>query len=215
MIGGDEINTKKRNFDQEAVNWDQIPRRVKVAQDVAHSMIQEITLTPDMDVMDFGCGTGLLTFALQPFVRSITGVDSSQGMLDIFKTKIKEQNLNNVKAEFIDLDNGDVLNSSYHLIVSSMTLHHIKNIVPLLEQFYSILLPSGQLAIADLDLDDGQFHSDNEGVFHFGFDRKELHQMFIETGFRDVRYRTAAQVEKPADDDRTRLFSLFLIIGRK
>ena len=178
-------------------------------------MIQEITLTPDMDVMDFGCGTGLLTFALQPFVRSITGVDSSQGMLDIFKTKIKEQNLNNVKAEFIDLDNGDVLNSSYHLIVSSMTLHHIKNIVPLLEQFYSILLPSGQLAIADLDLDDGQFHSDNEGVFHFGFDRKELHQMFIETGFRDVRYRTAAQVEKPADDDRTRLFSLFLIIGRK
>lgn len=215
MFGGDEINTKKRNFDQEAVNWDQIPRRVKVAQDVAHSMIQEITLTPDMDVMDFGCGTGLLTFALQPFVRSITGVDSSQGMLDIFKTKIKEQNLNNVKAEFIDLDNGDVLNSSYHLIVSSMTLHHIKNIVPLLEQFYSILLPSGQLAIADLDLDDGQFHSDNEGVFHFGFDRKELHQMFIETGFRDVRYRTAAQVEKPADDDRTRLFSLFLIIGRK
>ncbi|MFZ1982323.1 MAG: class I SAM-dependent methyltransferase [Smithella sp.] len=215
MFGGDEINTKKRNFDQEAVNWDQIPRRVKVAQDVAHSMIQEINLTPDMDVMDFGCGTGLLTFALQPFVRSITGVDSSQGMLDIFKTKIKEQNLNNVKAEFIDLDNGDVLNSSYHLIVSSMTLHHIKNIVPLLEQFYSILLPSGQLAIADLDLDDGQFHSDNEGVFHFGFDRKELHQMFIETGFRDVRYRTAAQVEKPADDDRTRLFSLFLIIGRK
>jgi len=214
-LGGDEINTKKHNFDQEAASWDQVPRRVKVAQDIAHSMIQEITLTPDIDIMDFGCGTGLLTFSLQPLVRSITGVDSSQGMLDVFKTKIKEQNLNNVKAEFIDLDNGDVLTGSYNLIVSSMTLHHIKNIAPLLEQFYSILLPSGQLAIADLDLDDGQFHSDNEGVFHFGFDREELHRMFIGAGFRDVRHRATAQVEKAVGYGPTRLFTLFLIIGRK
>ncbi len=178
-------------------------------------MIQEITLTPDMDVLDFGCGTGLLTIALQPFVHSITGVDSSQGMLDVFESKIKEHNLNNVKAEYIDLDNGDVLTGSYHLIVSSMTLHHIKNITSLLKQFYSILLPSGQLAIADLEPDDGQFHSNNEGVFHFGFDRENLHRMFIEIGFRDVRYLTAAQVEKPVEGDHTRLFSMFLKIGRK
>jgi len=107
------------------------------------------------------------------------------------------------------------MTGSYHLIVSSMTLHHIKNIDPLLEQFYSILLSSGQLAIADLDLDNGQFHSNNEGVFHFGFDRKELHRMFIDIGFCDVQHLTAAQVEKPVGDDRTRLFSLFLITGRK
>jgi 2-polyprenyl-3-methyl-5-hydroxy-6-metoxy-1,4-benzoquinol methylase len=178
-------------------------------------MIQEITLTPDIDVMDFGCGTGLLTFSLQPLVRSITGVDSSQGMLDVFKTKIKEQNLNNVKAEYIDLDKGDVLSGSYHLIVSSMTLHHIKNLMPLLKQFYSTLLPSGRLAIADLDLDDGQFHSNNEGVFHCGFDRKELRRMFIETGFRDVQHLTAAQIEKPVEGSRTRLFSMFQMNGRK
>ena len=215
MSGEKEISTKKRDFDQEAANWDQVPGRVKVAQDIAQSMIREITLTPGMDVLDFGCGTGLLTFALQPFVRSITGVDSSPGMLDVFKTKIKEENLKNVKAEYIDLDKGDVLTGSYHLIVSSMTLHHIKNITPLLKQFYSMLLPSGQLAIADLDLDDGQFHSNNEGVFHFGFDRKELHRMFIDIGFRDVRHLTAAQVEKPVENCPTRLFAMFLITGRK
>ena len=214
-LGGYEINTKKRNFDQESTNWDQVPRRVKVAQDIAQSIIREISLTPDMDVLDFGCGTGLLTLALQPFVRSITGVDSSQGMLDVFKTKIKEHNLNNVKADYIDLDMGDVLTGSYHLIVSSMTLHHIKNITPLLKQFHSILLPSGQLAIADLDLDYGKFHSDNEGVFHFGFDREDLHRMFRDIGFCNVRYQTAAQVEKAVGDGLTRLFALFLITGRK
>jgi ubiquinone/menaquinone biosynthesis C-methylase UbiE len=214
-LGVDEINNKKRNFDQEAVNWDHVPGRVKLARDIAHSIIQEIVLTPDMDVLDFGCGTGLLTFALQPFVHSITGVDSSQGMIDVFKTKIKEQKLNNVKADYIDLDKGDVLNGSYHLIVSSMTLHHIKNITPLLKQFYSILLPSGQLAITDLEPDNGQFHSNNEGVFHFGFDRKELYRMFIDTGFCDVKHLTAAQIEKQVEGGRTRLFSIFLLTGRK
>jgi len=210
-----EINTKKRNFDQEATNWDQVPGRVKVAEDIAQSMIREITLTPDMDVLDFGCGTGLLTFALQPFVNSITGVDSSRGMLDVFRKKIKEQNLKNVKAEFVDLEKGDVLRGSFHLIVSSMTLHHIKNITPLFKQFHSLLLPSGQLAVGDLEPDDGQFHSDNEGVFHFGFDRKELHQIFADNGFRDVRHLTAAQVEKPVEGGQIRLFEIFLIIGRK
>jgi hypothetical protein len=85
----------------------------------------------------------------------------------------------------------------------------------LLKQFYSILLPSGQLAVDDLDLDDGQFHSNNEGIFHLGFDRKELCRMFTDTGFRDVRHMTAAQIEKPVGDGRTRLFSMFLITGRK
>jgi ubiquinone/menaquinone biosynthesis C-methylase UbiE len=215
MSGETEINTEKRNFDQEAANWDQVPERVKVARDIAQSMIREITLTPDMDVLDFGCGTGLLTFALQPFVRSLTGVDSSLGMLNVFNEKIKEQHLRNVKANYLDLEKGDVLRGSYHLIVSSMTLHHIKNTSPLLKQFYSILLPSGQLAIADLDLDDGKFHGNNDGIFHFGFDREDLHRMFIDAGFRDVRHRAAAQVEKPVGGGQTRLFAMFLMTGRK
>ena len=215
MAEYNEVDTEKRNFDQEAANWDQVPGRVKVARDIAQSMIKEITLTPDMDVLDFGCGTGLLALALQPFVRSITGVDSSLGMLDVFKTKIKEQHLSNVKANYLDLDKGEVLTGSYHLIVSSMTLHHVKNINPLLKQFYSILLPAGLLAIADLDLDDGKFHSNNDGVFHFGFDRKSLHRMFIDERFRDVREQGAAQIEKPLGEGNPRLFSVFLMICRK
>jgi ubiquinone/menaquinone biosynthesis C-methylase UbiE len=215
MSGGYEIDTKKRNFDQDAANWDQIPGRIKVAQDIAQSMIHELTLTPDMDVLDFGCGTGLLTLALQPFVRSITGVDSSQGMLDVFKTKIKEQNLTNVEAEYIDLDKGDILRGSYHLIVSSMTLHHIKNISPLLKQFYSMLLPSGRVGVADLDLDDGQFHGNNDGVYHFGFDRETLRRIFMETGFQNVQSIHAAEIEKPVNDAKNRLFTIFLMTASK
>ena len=215
MAEDNEINTEKRNFDQEAANWDQVSGRVEVASDIAQSMIKKITLTPDMDVLDFGCGTGLLTLALQPYVRSITGVDSSPGMLDVFKTKIKEQHLSNVKANYLDLDKGEVLTGSYHLIVSSMTLHHIKNISPLLNQFYSILLQSGLLAIADLDLDDGKFHSNNDGVFHFGFDRAILRKAFTEAGFDNVQDVSATKVEKTNLNKEMRQFTVFLMTGQK
>ena len=55
------------------------PGRVKMAHDVARAIIGTIQPEPAMDVLDFGCGTGLLTLALQPHVRTITAVDRLAG----------------------------------------------------------------------------------------------------------------------------------------
>jgi ubiquinone/menaquinone biosynthesis C-methylase UbiE len=209
------MNTEKRDFDKEAASWDENPVRVKLAKDVARAISKQIVLTPEMNVMDFGCGTGLLTIQLQPLVRSITGVDSSQGMLDIFNTKISRLKLTNVRALLVDLDKGDTLADNYHLIVSNMTLHHVKEMQPLFDQFYNIMTPAGYLCIADLDMDEGQFHDDNTGVFHFGFDRKTLRKSFIEAGFENVHDMTAAEVVRPARNGEMRQFTVFLMTCQK
>ncbi|MCX5805778.1 MAG: class I SAM-dependent methyltransferase [Proteobacteria bacterium] len=209
------MNTEKRDFDKEAASWDEHPARVKLAKDIANVISRQIILTPEMDIMDFGCGTGLLTIQLQPLVHSITGIDSSQGMLNIFNTKVVKLKLPNVRSQLIDLDKGDTLAGNYHLIVSSMTLHHIKEIQPLFDQFYSIMAPGGYLCIADLDLDDGQFHEDNTGVFHFGFDRATLRKVFIESGFDNIRDIGAAEVVKPSINGEMRRFTMFLMTGQK
>ncbi len=168
-----------------------------------------------MDVLDFGCGTGLLTLELQPLVHSITGVDSSRGMLDVLQAKVKDGNLANVKTGCLDLEKGDLLEGSYDLVVSSMTLHHIREINPLLDQFYAILRPDGQLCIADLDPDDGQFHSNNASVFHFGFPEAELRRAFAQAGLTEVRYQKVASVRKPIAGGGERVFTIFLMTGRK
>ncbi|MFA5321575.1 MAG: class I SAM-dependent methyltransferase [Smithella sp.] len=209
------MSTAKRNFDQDAASWDDKPARVKLVQDIAEAIVEEIKPAPAMDVLDFGCGTGLLTLRLQPFVRSITGVDSSRGMLDVLDAKIKDQNMTNIKTHFLDVENNGHLEGSYHLITSSMTFHHIRNIPAVLNQFQNILLPSGNLCIADLDVDDGEFHENNDGVFHFGFDRESLRRIFEEAGFRNIKYQTAAQVTKPVQGGKTREFKVFLITGNK
>jgi ubiquinone/menaquinone biosynthesis C-methylase UbiE len=209
------MNTEKRDFDKEAVSWDEHPPRVKLANDIVRAISNHIVMTSDMDVMDFGCGTGLLTIQLQPLVNSIMGIDSSQGMLDIFRMKIAQQNLTNVKALFLDLDKGDVLTGHYHLVVCNMTLHHINEIRPLFEQFYKVTAPGGYLCIADLDSDAGQFHDSNTGVCHFGFDRATLRKIFIEAGFDDIHAITAAEVVKPTVNGEMGQFTVFLMSGRK
>ncbi len=135
-------------------------------------------------------------------------------MLDILKSKIKSRNLGNVTARHLDLEKGAVLDGRYDVIVSSMTFHHIKGIKPLLGQFYRILAPSGYLCVADLDPDDGQFHSSNDGVFHFGFNQTELRRAFAEAGFVSIEYRPAAGVLKPIAGGE-RLFTIFLMTGQK
>jgi len=204
-----------RDFNKVAATWDEEPRRLKLAGDVADSIAKNIPLTSSMDVLDFGCGTGLLTLNLQRHVRSITGVDSSQGMLEKLREKTEHLGVSNVAAVYKDMDKGDVLEGGFHLITSCMTLHHIKNIEPLLHIFYNCILPSGYIAIADLDLDDGQFHEDSTGVFHNGFDRTWLHQMLREAGFDNVNGITATSISKPTAGKGSQEFTVFLLTARK
>ena len=209
------MNIERRDFDKEAATWGEAPARVKLANDIVAAISDEIVLTSNMDVLDFGCGTGLLTLRLQPVVRSITGVDSSEGMINVLKAKIDKQNLSNVRTQYIDNEEGDIPEGNYDLIVSGMTLHHVKEIRSLIDRFYGIIAPSGYLCIADLDLDGGKFHDNNDGIFHFGFDRTELRRYFMDAGFGDIRERTAAEVMKPVSEGGVRPFTVFLMTGRK
>jgi 2-polyprenyl-3-methyl-5-hydroxy-6-metoxy-1,4-benzoquinol methylase len=209
------MDAVRKNFDPEAAVWDEDPGRVRVAADIARAVIAEAHLTSNTDVLDFGCGTGLISLALQPFVRSVTGMDSSRGMLDVFQNKIAATHIGNVKGVLLDPEMAGVLTGHYHLIVCSMTLHHIQTVEPLLRQFYQVLNPVGLLCIADLDSDGGRFHSSSEGVFHAGFGREDIRRMLLTAGFRDLHVMQASQIEKPVGDNRTEVFTVFLMTGRK
>ena len=209
------MNTEQRDFNKEASSWDENPVRVKLVQDVANTIKEQVELTNKMDVMDFGCGTGLLTLQIQPFVNSVTGIDNSEGMIKVLNSKITALELNNVKSLLVDLYKGDILAGNYDLIVSNMTLHHIKDIDSLLNQFYTILKPGGYICLCDLDSEEGKFHNDNTGVFHFGFSREELKNKYIKAGFKNVTETTAAEVTKPNIDGELQTFSIFLVTGQK
>lgn len=206
---------ERKDFDKEAATWDQNPGRVKLADDVADTIIREIKPSRDMDILDFGCGTGLVTLRLQPFVKTITGADSSKGMLGVLQDKVSRLGLKNVETQFVDFERGGLVAGKFHVVVSSMTLHHIHNPAPLFQQLRDLLYPGGTLCISDLDKEDGSFHGDNTGVLHFGFERPHLIGLLKKAGFQEVRDITAAVVMKEIKMKGKKTFTVFLIIGKK
>ncbi len=56
----------------------------------------------DMDILDVGCANGLYTLPIAQHVKSVTGIDISQEMLDIAQAEAAQKNVNNVR--FINTD---------------------------------------------------------------------------------------------------------------
>lgn len=188
--------TQPRNFDAAALQWDEEPRRVKLAEEIAAAIKNSIPLSHEWDALDFGCGTGLVTLQLAPCLRTVTGTDSSSGMIERLNAKIATSGISNVSAELCDPATGALPAGRYHLITSAMTLHHVADIAPLLRSFKALLHPGGRIALADLEAEDGDFHDDATGVFHNGFSAEELSGLLEQASFSAVTITTATTVAK-------------------
>ncbi|HJV36975.1 class I SAM-dependent methyltransferase [Geomonas sp.] len=205
------VKEGRRDFDAVAQQWDQEPRRQKLAEDVVAAIRKEVPLSKEMNALDYGCGSGLVTLGLRPYVKSITGADSSQGMLDVLNAKIRQGELGNVETRLLDLEERVNLRRRYDLIVSSMTMHHVDDVAALIGALSDGLRRGGWLAIADLKAEDGSFHDNPTGVLHAGFEPSFLKSVFESCGLSTVRVVTAAVVDKSND----RHNQVLLCVGRK
>jgi 2-polyprenyl-3-methyl-5-hydroxy-6-metoxy-1,4-benzoquinol methylase len=208
------MEKERRDFETVAARWDSNPGRVRIANEVAAAIRRSVTLSPHMAVLDYGCGTGLLSLQLLPQVGSLCGADSSPAMLEVMTGKIAAQGIANARTQFVDFEHGAHASGSYDLIVSSMVTHHVPDTAALFAEWFRLLNPGGQIAFADLDSEDGAFHGDNTGVFHLGFDRAHLRELLQQAGFSEVRDSTATSVNKEVEG-RQREFPIFLIVARK
>ncbi|RUM49405.1 MAG: methyltransferase [Hydrogenothermus sp.] len=197
-------------FDELAKIWDEAPYRVENTKKIGQAIVENVPLSKNWKVLDFGVGTGLLTFYIQPYVKAIDAVDNSQGMLEKLKEKAESANVLTINPILKDLEKDDLGENEYDAIISSMTLHHIKDITSFLKKLYKTLKKGGYLAIADLEKEDGDFHSDNDGVYHFGFSKEELENYFKEAGFENFKFLIVNKIEK-----NNKEYPVFLAIGKK
>jgi 2-polyprenyl-3-methyl-5-hydroxy-6-metoxy-1,4-benzoquinol methylase len=190
-------------FAKKAADWDARPLPQRISEGVSAALFARIPLRPEQTVMDFGAGTGLLTSRIAPHVRSVLAVDVSPAMLEQLaaKTDLKGK----VEPLCHDLVAAP-LGRRVGLIVSAMALHHVADTAALLRAFFAHLEPGGQVALADLDTEPGDFHAPGtEGVFHHGFDRVTLAAELRAAGFSEVRVDDACSLDKEG-----RPYSIFL-----
>jgi tRNA (cmo5U34)-methyltransferase len=206
----------KRDFDAAAATWDQNEARLQMALGVARAMADHLQLGGGEVVLDYGTGTGVVGLRLAALAKQVICADSSRGMLDVLDGKTQASGLTNVQTVLLDLERGagDVRLPAFDVVVSSMAMHHIADTGALLRSLFAFLKPGGRIALADLDSEPGDFHDDNTGVEHFGFDRGEIAALAGAAGFARVATSTAYRMSKPRGTGE-REYPIFLLSGQR
>ncbi|MDG4563291.1 MAG: class I SAM-dependent methyltransferase [Candidatus Competibacter sp.] len=201
------------DFDAKAQEWDNDPVKLERAAAVAAAIRNQVRLSPDLSALEYGCGTGLLSFALSRELGSITLADSSAGMLAVLREKIAASGADHLRPMRLDLTVDPLPAERYDLIYTLMTLHHVSDVDRILRDFHALLRPDGALCIADLDREDGSFHGAGfDG--HHGFEREALRDQLARAGFGEIQFDTCYMMRK-SQGEGAREYPVFLAVARK
>ncbi|KAL3432930.1 S-adenosyl-L-methionine-dependent methyltransferase [Aspergillus tetrazonus] len=174
-------------FNDEAAEWDKNPsvqEATRLAFDTLKPIIETLseqkqsTSGTGLEVLEVGCGTGLLTLRVAPLVHEIVAVDPAHGMIDALKAKIsrnkedepvdaqqsnKESGSNVVPICRLledpedpalppqNADNLDGPRRKFDLILSHLVMHHVPDLKSFLSTLRGCLTPGGRVALTDFE----------------------------------------------------------------
>jgi 2-polyprenyl-3-methyl-5-hydroxy-6-metoxy-1,4-benzoquinol methylase len=202
------------HFDKQAQDWDNDPQKIERATVFANEINNFIQPNRELNALEFGCGTGLLSFKLKDFFKTITLVDNSEGMIAVLKDKIDKGGIQNFLPLQIDLFEEKNQLPKTDVIYTLMTLHHMVDLHKTSNAFHSMLETNGYLCIADLVKEDGSFHAHMDFDGHNGFDKDELTLILTANGFRVDYYKECYVINKKVDEKFVN-YPLFLMICKK
>lgn len=136
------MTSQDRFWDRMAAHYSRQP----IADEAAYQEKLRITrgyLRPDMDLLEFGCGTGGTAIAHAPFVRHIRAIDFSQAMLDIARDKARAAGVGNVTFEKADIGDLAIADGSTDMALGLSILHLLPNRDAVLAKVHRMLKPGG------------------------------------------------------------------------
>jgi len=176
-----------------AEKWDST---INVDEERINKLLSQISITNGDSILDVGTGTGVLI----PFYNAInkdgkvTGVDISQGMLNIAKRKFTQ--LNNVKFKILDVEN-EFIEEKFDKIVLYSMFPHLNNKVETIKKLVNNnLKENGKLLIA---------HSDSREFLnnlHINTDERVSEDVLIDVNTQKEIFESAnLKVTKAYEDD--------------
>lgn len=196
-------------FDARAREWDKDKMHTDRSVAIASGLEKMIPIHSGMKALEYGAGTGILSFLLKDRFAEITLMDNSAEMIKLCIEKTEYHQTNHILPICFDLEHKDY-DGKFDIIYNQMVLHHVGDYESIIGTFYSMLNPEGYLAIADLYPEDGSFHGPDVDV-HLGFDPEELARILKLVGFKNIEYKTVFEVKRESGIK----YPVFLLVAQK
>lgn len=147
--------------------WDKMAdsyARQPIADEAAYQTKLAVTqsyLRPDMDVLEFGCGTGGTAIIHAPHVRHIKAIDFSEAMLAIARGKAEAAGVDNLIFERADITSFNAPDGSFDVIMGMSILHLLADKDAVIAKVFRMLRPGGLFVSSTTCL------GDTMGLFKF------------------------------------------------
>ncbi len=202
------------DFDKKAAEWDKNHDHATRANKLANYLASQIDLGKVKKAMEYGSGTGLLSFALKDKLPSIDLMDASIEMTKAAQQKVTDQGIASLHPVQYDIMTQGLPANRYDLIFILQTLHHIDDTALFIQKSSQLLNRGGHLVIIDLVQEDGSFHED-EFHGHKGFVQSNLEQKLKDSGLAPTHYGICHTIEKEMEDGGIKEYPLFMMVGKK
>ncbi|MEO0803207.1 MAG: class I SAM-dependent methyltransferase [Cyanobacteria bacterium J06642_2] len=136
-------------MDRSAKFWDNIAQRYAkqpVADEASYQKKLEVTrgyLKPDMEIFEFGCGTGSTAIVHAPHVKHIRAIDVSENMLEIARGKAEAEHVENISFERSTIEDIDIPAGSVDVVLGLSILHLLSDKEAAIAKVYTALKPGG------------------------------------------------------------------------
>ncbi|MEP7294396.1 MAG: class I SAM-dependent methyltransferase [Chloroflexota bacterium] len=112
---------------------------------------------PGMKTLELGCGSGWLTLAMAQRGAQATGIDVSDGALQVardYDAQVRAETPGSVEYRAADLNYLELPAETYDLVVVKGTLHHLMRLDHVISEIATSLKPGGLLWVNDSDGDE-------------------------------------------------------------
>jgi SAM-dependent methyltransferase len=148
-------------------------------------LLAEVLPSPPMRVLDIGCGTGALSLAMAQAGHDVTAVDPDPTAIELAERSAHQARPVRLAYHRSDVATFVADEAGFDVVVTSRTLHHVREPAAALERVRRWLRPGGQLVCIDF--------------FHDRFDRRDARWVAQVRGLLEATRACRSDGWLPAD----------------
>ncbi len=128
--------------------WDKMAPKYAESQmrsvdDYEHTLARTLSyLTPQMRVLEMGCGTGTTALRLAPHVKAFVGTDQSSEMIRIARDKAADEH-SNLEFRVLGAAESAQLEEGFDVVMGFNLFHLVPNTDAVLADIFKMLKPGG------------------------------------------------------------------------